>query len=158
MSSPPPAPPPGHWHQYGHGGYDHAYGYGPPGVPKGPSPQITSEDTTWGLMAYLGTLLVGFIAPLIVYFARKNRSLFVRFHAAQALNYQLTALIQVFTPLLVAIVLALATDHPIWFVLVIPTAVFHALAQWVLLIMGTIKASQGEYWRFPVWLCFPMIR
>jgi uncharacterized Tic20 family protein len=159
MSDPPPTPPPGYQYQYGHGPYDQWYGYGPPGVPAGPQPgQVTGDDTSWGTMCYVGTLVFGFIAPLILYFVKKNRSTFVRFHAAQALNYQITVLIQVMAPFLVAIPLAVVADDPVWFVLVAPLAVFHMFAQWVFLILGTVKAAQGQYYRFPVWTCFRMIR
>ncbi|SEG62374.1 hypothetical protein SAMN04489712_107292 [Thermomonospora echinospora] len=156
----PPVPPPGYQYQYGHGPYDQWYGYGPPGVPADPQQggPVTGDDTTWGLMCYLGTLIFGFLAPLVIYFARKNRSAFVRFHAAQALNYQITIFIQVMAPFLVAIPLAVVTNDPVWLVLVAPLAVFHMFAQWVFLILGTIRASQGRYHRFPVWTCFPMIK
>ncbi|REE99169.1 DUF4870 domain-containing protein [Thermomonospora umbrina] len=150
----PHQPPPGYQYQYGHGPHDQWYGYGPPGVPNGPS----GDDTTWALMAYLGTLIVGFIAPLIVYFAKKNTSPFSRFHAAQSLNYGITVLIHMLVPLLVAIPLAIVADDPIWFLLAVPMVVFHAVAQWVFLILGTVKAGQGRYYRFPVWTCFRMIR
>ncbi|HEX2312683.1 MAG TPA: DUF4870 domain-containing protein [Thermomonospora sp.] len=157
MTSPPP-PPPGYQYQYGHGPYDQWYGYGPPGVPNGPGPQVTGDDTTWALMCYLGTLIVGFLAPLVIYFVKKNQSAFVRFHAAQALNYQITVLIQILAPFAVAIPLAVAMDDPIWFLLVVPMVLVHMVAQWVFLILGTVRAGQGRYHRFPVWTCFPMIR
>lgn len=150
--------PPGYQYQYGHGPYDDRFGYGPPGVGAGPRTQVTGDDTTWGLMSYLGTLIIGFIAPLIIYFVKRNESAFVRHHAAQSLNYQLTIMIQMLAPLAVAIPLAIATDNPVWFVLAIPAFVVHMIGQWVFLILGTIKAGKSEYYRFPTWTCFRMIR
>lgn len=152
------APPHGQQPQYGQPGYDPRYGYGPPGVPSGPSPHVTSDDTTWALMSYLGTLLVGFLAPLVIYFTKRKTSAFVRFHAAQALNYQITVMIQMLAPFAVAIPLAVLLENPIWLILAVPTFVFHVVAQWVFLILGTIKAAQSQWYRFPTWTCFPMIK
>ncbi|WP_233358590.1 DUF4870 domain-containing protein [Thermomonospora amylolytica] len=160
----PPTPPPGYQYQYGHGPYDHLYGpgpydkqpaYGPPGVPPGGA---AGDDTSWAVMCYVGTLAVGIIAPLIVYFAKRNTSAFTRFHAAQTLNYLITSLIQTLAPAVVAIPLAILTDSPAWLILLAPMVVFHVFAQWVVLIMGAVKAGKGEYWRIPTWLCFPMVR
>ncbi|TNY36035.1 DUF4870 domain-containing protein [Thermomonospora catenispora] len=159
----PPTPPPGYQYQYGHGPYDHLYGpgvqpqpgYGPWGAPQAAR---TGDDTTWAVMSYIGMLLVGFLAPLVIYFAQRNQSALARFHAAQALNYTITSLIQMLAPLAVAIPLALIAGQAAWLILIVPVLLFHMVAQWVLLIMGAIKAGRGEYWRMPAWLCFPLIR
>lgn len=160
----PPTPPPGYQYQYGHGPYDHLYGpgaqykqpgYGPWGVP----PRSASDnDTTWAVMSYIGALIVGFLAPLIIYFVKRNHSAFVRFHAAQTLNYLITVLIQVMAPTVIAFMLAIVTSQLLWLLLILPVLLFHMFAQWVVLVVGAIKAGKGEYWRVPVWLCFPMIR
>src|SRR5512139_299245 len=62
------------------------YGYRA-GAPSAPTPdgRPSHNDRSWALMAYLGQLFVGFVAPGIVYLAR-GRSPFVRAHAAQGLN------------------------------------------------------------------------
>ncbi|RAY12517.1 DUF4870 domain-containing protein [Actinomadura craniellae] len=158
---PHPEQPPPHASPYGQAPrYDQQWGYGPPGNPGGQQQggPVSSDETTWALMAYLGTLLIGFIAPLVTYFVKRRESAFVRFHSAQALNYQITILIQILVPFLVAIVPAILTENPAWFLLALPTFLLHMIAQWVFLILGTIKASKGVYYRFPTWLCFPMIR
>ncbi|WP_225993945.1 DUF4870 domain-containing protein [Actinomadura rudentiformis] len=150
-------PPPGGGPPSG-GPYDPQWGYGPPGVPQGPRVQPSGDDSTWAIMSYVGTILVGFLAPLIIYFVKRKHSALVRFHAAQALNYQITALIQMVVPLVVAIPIAIVTDQPLWLLIAAPFYAFHVFAQYVVLIMGAVKAGKGLYYQFPTWLCFRMVR
>ena len=150
-------PPPGYGAPGGQS-YDPRWGYGPPGVPQGPGTQVTSEETTWALMSYIGTLLVSFIAPLVIYFVKRRESAFVRFHAAQSLNYMLTILIHVLAVLLVAVPLAIGFDHPAFLILLVPVYLVDGLGQWVFLILGAVKAGKGQYYRFPTFFCFRMVR
>ncbi|XVQ13252.1 DUF4870 domain-containing protein [Spirillospora sp. CA-255316] len=139
-------------------GYDPRWGYGPPGVPYGPGQQVSSEDTTWGMMSYLGTIFVSFIAPLVIYFVKRRESAFVRFHAAQALNYMLTILIHLVAVLVVIVPPAILLDAPALLALLIPVYLIDGLGQWVFLILGAVKAGKGEYYRFPTFFCFRMVR
>lgn len=150
----PNQPPPG----YEYAGFDPRYAYGPPGAPGGPRPYPSGDDTTWALMCYIGMLIVGFIAPLVIYFVKKKESSFVRFHAAQAMNYTITVGIWIFAPFFVIVPLAIALDQPLFLLLGAPIWIFHVFAQYVFLILGTVKASNGHFYRFPTWTCFPMIR
>lgn len=172
---PPGAPPPPGYGQeapgyeqgapgYGQGApgygqqYDPRWGYGPPGVPYGPGTQTTGEDTTWAMMSYLGTLIIGFLAPLIIYFVKRRESAFTRFHAAQALNYQLTILIHLLAVLAVCAPLAIITENPVFLVPLIPVYLIDGFGQWVFLILGAVKAGKGAYYRFPTFFCFRMVR
>ncbi|GAA4075134.1 DUF4870 domain-containing protein [Actinomadura miaoliensis] len=163
---PPPGytPPPGYGsgpgagNPYG-GGPQPPWGYGPPGVPPNPQGPVRSDDTTWALMCYVLTIAVGFLGPLVLYFVKKNESPFVRHHAAQSLNMQITYLLHVIIALVVGGVLALVFQHPAPLVIVfVPVLLFHMVAQWVLLILGAVRANQGVANRFPTWLCFRMVR
>jgi uncharacterized Tic20 family protein len=109
-------------------------------------------------MTYLGTLLVGFLAPLIIYFVKKRESAFVRFHAAQALNYQITILIHLLVIAAVFVPLAIIFEQPAWLVPLILLFLIDGLGQWVFLILGTVKAGKGAYYRFPAFFSLPMIR
>ncbi|MBT2213763.1 MULTISPECIES: DUF4870 domain-containing protein [Actinomadura] len=152
---PPPGgpypPPPG-------GPYDPRWGYGPPGVPYGPPPQMQSNDPTWAIFSYLGTLLVGFLAPLIIYFVKMRDSAFVRFHAAQALNYQITLLIHILAVAVVCVPPAIIAKNPAFLIPLILPYLEALIAQWVFLILGAVKAGKHEYYRFPTFFCFRMIR
>jgi uncharacterized protein len=164
---PPQDQPPGHGQPYGQlpsygaaGQYNPQYGYGPPGVPQQQQPgqAVTGDDTTWAMISYLGSLLFTQLVALVIYFAKKKSSPFARFHAAQTLNYVITVLIQVLAPLLVAVPLTVLLDSPVWMVLAVPMVVIHTVGQFVFLILGAVRASQGKWWRMPTWTCWPMIR
>ena len=146
---PPSGPPPG--------GYDPAWGYGPPGVPYGP-PQPQGEETTWAIFSYVGMAVVGFLAPLIIYFVKKNTSPLARFHAAQAMNFQITLLIHLVAVAAIAVPLAITLDTPAIFALLAIPYLELLIGQWVFIILGAIKAGKGQYFRFPVFFCFRMIR
>ncbi|PRX04053.1 UNVERIFIED_ORG: hypothetical protein CLV66_10816 [Actinomadura viridilutea] len=160
--TPPPGygPAPGYGDPYG-AGYDPRFGYGPPGVPQYPSQSgpVRPDDTTWAMMSYVLTLLVGFPGPLILYLVKKKESPFVRYHAAQALNIEITYLLHILIALAVGGGLALAFQHPAPLVIAfVPVLLFHAVAQLVLLILGAVRASKGVVNRFPTWLCFRIVR
>jgi len=148
---PPPGGPPG-------GHYDPRWGYGPPGVPYGPSTQVQGNDATWAIFTYLGVLLVGFLAPLIIYFMKKQESAFIRFHAAQALNYQITLLIHFLVVGVLCAPVAIITKQPAFLIPLILPYLEALVVQVVLLILGAVKAGKHEYYRFPTFFCFRMIR
>ncbi|QXJ24935.1 DUF4870 domain-containing protein [Actinomadura graeca] len=161
---PPPPPPPGPGDRpppfqgpYG-GQYDPRWGYGPPGVPHGPPGQVQGNDPTWAIFTYMGVLLVGFLAPLIIYFVKKRESAFIRFHAAQSLNFQITLLIHLLAVAAVCVPPAIAAENPVFLVPLILPYLELLIGQWVFLILGAVKAGKGECYRFPTFFCFRMIR
>ena len=162
--SPPGSPPPG-WSSPGGpppggpppGGPPppYGYGYGPP--PYG-QPGITApDDTTWALAAYLGQLAVGFVAPLVVYLARRDESPFTRFHGAQALNASLTYMIAFFAAFTLGLVSA-AFGAPEGLLIVIPLALIFGITHFVYLIVGAVKAGRREMYRLPTWICWRMLK
>jgi uncharacterized protein len=154
-----PPPPQGGPPPYGgpppHGGPP-PYG-APPPYGHGPYPQQQGEDTTWALAAYLGQLAVGFVAPLVVYLARKDDSQFTRFHGAQALNASLTYMI-VFVAGLVLGVIAAILGAPVGLVIGLLVILVFAIAHFVFLIIGAVKAGRREMYRLPTWICWRMVR
>lgn len=124
-----------------------------PFEPSGPGPGgVSSDDRTWALAAHIGSLVTawfafGFIAPLLVMLV-KNDSPFVRAHAVESLNFQISMLIYsivggVAAFLVVILTLGLAA------LVVIPLIVVVLLVVLVLVIIATIKASNGEEYRYP---------
>ncbi len=164
----PYGPPPG---AYGYGGpQPPPYGqpYGGPAAPYGPAAYgpgsyyetvgITSaDDTTWALMAYLGQLAFGFLPPLIVYLSRKDRSPFVRSHAAQALNLMLTYLIVFVGGVLIAVTAAVSGVGPAVLLLAVPLVVAAAVTHTVFLIIGAVRAGRRELYKAPTLVCWPII-
>ncbi|MFB4299969.1 DUF4870 domain-containing protein [Actinomadura sp. NTSP31] len=148
----PPGPPP-------EGPYDSQWGYGPPGVPYGPQygPPRDNDDT-WAIFAYVGTLVVSFIAPLVIYLVKMRDSPFARFHAAQALNFQLTMLIHLLAVAAVCVPPTIITEQPAFLIPLILPYLELLIGQWVFLILGAVKAGKRQYYRFPTFFCFRMIR
>ena len=155
----PPGQPPGPPHGPPSAGpYDPRYGYGPPGVPYGPGMQNPGEETTWAIFAYVGNVLIGFIPPLVIYLVKKNTSPFTRFHAAQSMNYQLTMLIHLLAVAALCAPPAIVMKEPAFLVPLILPYLEVLIGGWVFLILGAVKAGKGQYYRFPTFFCFRMIR
>lgn len=112
------------------------YGYG------SPYPAANDNSKTLVVLSHLGCVIGGFILPLVVYLVEKQNP-YVRHHAAEALNFQLTMLI------------AMAVSFVLLLVFV---GFFTLLAAMVLNyvwgIMGAVKASQGQWWRYPISIRF----
>ena len=133
-----------------------AYGQ-QPGSPEGYGPRGPSDDQMWALLAYILALVAAIIAPLVIYLVKMNESRYVRYHAAQALNLSLTALIYGIALVVIAIPLALLT-HGIGIILIVLAFIALGIAHLVYIIMGAVKANQGQLFQIPAFLCFPMVK
>jgi uncharacterized Tic20 family protein len=118
-------------------------------------PDVARDDSrTWALVAHLSAPLsmlvaMAFMGPLIVYLAKKDDP-FVRRHAAEALNFNLSFLIY-------AVVLGFATFVGLLFVvgvLLIPVLLGLGLLWIVLICVAAVKAGQGEEYRYPLTIRF----
>ncbi len=114
--------------------------YGPPpGYAGGPPPMRRDEERLWAVGAHLGPVLVGFIAPLVVWLVFRDRSQFLERSAKEALNFQLTVLVG----LLVSAVLTLVLIGLVGFVVI-------GIGALVLEIVAAVKVSAFEDYRYPV--------
>ena len=95
----------------------------------------TSDEKTMALLSHILTLVVGFLAPLIVYLMKKDQSSFVTAHAKESLNFQITVFLLVIILFITIIGILL-----IWVV---------GILALVLVIMATIKASEGKLYKYP---------
>ncbi|WP_433326590.1 DUF4870 domain-containing protein [Spirillospora sp. CA-294931] len=110
------------------------------------------------MFSYLGMLLIGFLAPLIIYFVKKKDSRLTRFHAAQALNFQLTQLIHALVVAVLVVPPAIVFDQPLLLLAFVPVYLELVIGSWVFLILGAVKAGKHEYYRFPTFFCLRMVR
>ncbi|MEV5751902.1 DUF4870 domain-containing protein [Actinoallomurus sp. NPDC052308] len=124
------------------------YGYGPPRQGF-----AAVDENTWALLAYIGQFAVGFVAPLVVYLARKDGSPYLRFHGAQALNLAVTS----FLVILAGFVVSLATLG-IGAIVAIPAMLAYGVAHVVFLVIAALRANKGEPYVIPKWLCWPIVR
>jgi len=152
---PPPPPPPPHgpgypgWNQppaWGGGGHQWARGSGYEGAAGAPA---TDEwERTYALFTHLSLLLahmVPVIPALVMWLIKRDQSHFVDDHGREALNFQISIVIYVLACI------------PFTFIFIgIPALMgVYGLAI-VGMIMGTIAASKGRFFRYP--MCLRLVR
>jgi len=98
----------------------------------------TSEEKTMALLAHVLTFVSNIIAPLIIYLVKKDDSSFVAFHAKESLNFQITMLIAFIVSILLWVVII--GFFITWLL---------GIADLVLVIVATMKASEGKLYRYP---------
>lgn len=127
---------------------DQPYGGQPPAPVGSPQPLSPDQERTWAMLAHLLALAAayvafGFLGPLVVLLVFGSRSPYVRTHAVEALNFNLSWLIYA----IVAIVLS--------FVLIgIPILIALGVAYLVLVIIASVKAGNGEPYHYPLTIHF----
>jgi len=102
-----------------------------------------SDERLWATLAHAGCfvlawLAVGVLAPIIVLVRYGNRSAYVRHHAVESINFQITMLIAI-------AVSAFSILFLIGFVLLPVVAVWYV----VFVIVASVKANNGEWYRYP---------
>lgn len=151
---PPPAQPPGWYHD----GVAHRWWDGQAWGPYAPAPGVNSDDKTFSTLSHLGVVVGGFILPLVFYLISDDRQRpETRWHAREALNFQLTFLatyIASFALMFVGIGIGSAINSGLgvglgfglFFILIIAAVI----ANFVFSIIGALRANQGERWKYPI--------
>jgi hypothetical protein len=123
---------------------------GPPGPAPTPETGVLGpqEERNWALAAHLGSFVaayvaLGFLAPLAVLLLAGRRSAFVRRHAVEALNFNLTVLVYAAVSAVLVTVL-----------IGIPMLVALGLLYVVAVLLGAAAASRGEDYRYPLTIRF----
>ncbi|MEV5571429.1 DUF4870 domain-containing protein [Spirillospora sp. NPDC052269] len=102
----------------------------------------------------LGLLVLAtWIAPFVFFTIYKNRSPFVRYHAAQALNVQLTGMV-----VGVGAVALSAATLGLGAVLAVPITLVFWLVQFIFMIIATSRAEAGGWYAIPAFLAWPIVR
>lgn len=96
----------------------------------------TSDEKTLAILSHVLTFIAPVLAPLIIYLVKKDDSEFVRQHALESLNFQITVVI-----LVIVLFVSLIGILFVWAVGLIAT---------VLVIVATIKASEGKLYKYPL--------
>jgi uncharacterized Tic20 family protein len=100
----------------------------------------TSDEKTLAVISHIVTVVSQFIAPLIIYLVKKDESSFVAAHAKESLNFQLTVLIAI-----IVLVLTIVGILLLWLI---------GIYVFVLVIIATIRASEGKLYRYPFTIRF----
>lgn len=119
--------------------------YRAPGNTRAMSPQ---DERTWGAIAHGAALVamilsagfLGFLGSLAVYIVYKDRGPFVRAHAANSVNVQITMFI--WLVISIPLILLLGLGFLTFFAAPIVAGLLH--------IIGAMKAYQGEWWNPPL--------
>jgi len=116
----------------------------------GPQKPVTSStmapatERNWAMAAHLSGfaaayVALGFLGPLVVLLVAGDKSPMVRWHAVEALNFNLSWLLYI----VIAGILA--------FVLIgLPILVALGIAYLVLVVMAAVEASRGGAFRYPL--------
>jgi uncharacterized protein len=99
-----------------------------------------SDQRMWAMLAHLGGILFGFVAPLIVWLVYRERSRFVEEQAKEALNFQITMVIG-WVVLFVLTLVTFGLAALLYFVLGVVVLVF--------CIIAGLAANKGEAYRYP---------
>ncbi len=126
----------------------------------------TPDERTMALLAHVLQLVGGFIGPLVIFLIRKDQAPFVRFHALQALIWQLillvTGLVVIGTmvALMVSSIIASGgmqhapAQPPAGFLLgmaiIYPYSFCVGALNLVLAIVYGLKANKGEWAEYPI--------
>jgi uncharacterized Tic20 family protein len=106
-----------------------------------PTTEISSDDKNLAMLAHLLSILLGFLAPLIIWLMNKEKpeKEFVSDQAKESLNFQITVLLaSVVCGLLSVVIIGL---------ILLPVLL---VANLVFCIIGGIAASKGNQYRYPV--------
>jgi uncharacterized protein len=118
-------------------------------------PHVSRDDSrNFALAAHLSALLalfigLPFLGPLVVYFMKKDDP-FVRAHAAEALNFNLSVMLYAITLGIVGVVLIVVVIGVLVLLLLVPLF----FAWLVLTIIAAVKAGQGAAYRYPLTIHF----
>jgi uncharacterized protein len=114
-------------------------------------------DATWAMLGYLGAIFLGPLIPLATFCLRRNKSEFMRYHSARALNLSLTVLLYVVCCFILGAMLAL-DSVTFALVVVIPLVFVLWMAMLKYLIRGVIAAQRGEPYDVPRWISATLFR
>ena len=124
--------------------------YGQPGYTQQPQLSGGGNDILVAMLAHLTGFMIaflGWIPPLAIYFAKRNTSPFVRHHAAEAANFQITMLIPYVFAGVLYVGLGIFFGNLAWI-----GSLFIALV-WILSIvfgvLGASGANKGAWYRYP---------
>jgi len=115
-----------------------------PGPTNRSDQTLSTEDRNWAAGAHLSGFLaayvaLGIIGPTAVYFLKGSSSPFVRAHAVEAINFNITALIGIFVGGVLVVV-------GIGFIVLAVIAVIYLVST----ILGAMAAQRGELYRYPL--------
>ncbi len=103
-----------------------------------PAISPSSDEKTMAILSHILAIFTSFIGPLIIYLIKKDESSYVAEHAKESLNFQITmAIAYIVSVILIFVLIGILL---IWLL---------SIANLVLVIIATIKASENKMYRYP---------
>jgi uncharacterized Tic20 family protein len=103
-----------------------------------PNYSPTQDEKNIALLAHILTLVAPILAPLIIYVIKKNESDFIAYHAKESFNFQIAVIVAgIICFLLIFLVVG---------IFLIGILGIYAT---VLIIVATIRASEGRIYEYP---------
>ncbi|MBS2938679.1 DUF4870 domain-containing protein [Nocardioides sp. J2M5] len=126
--------------------------YGQPQPPMSPQ-----DERTWGMLSHAGALVamvvsagfLGFVASVAVYLIHKDRGPFVRAHAANSINVQISMFVWLVVAGVLYVILGIATLG-LGFLFLLPIFAVPLVIAGILHVIGAVKAYNGEWWNPPL--------
>jgi uncharacterized Tic20 family protein len=121
----------------------------PPGGPApGQEPLRPDQERLWAMLSHLlsfvaAYIALGFLAPLIVLLVFGPRSSYVRAHAVESLNFNLSWLLYGLAAAILAILL-----------IGLPILIALGIAYVILVIIASVQANNGQLYRYPLTIRF----
>ena len=109
-----------------------------------PLPSLPSEEKIWVVLCHLSLFIgVGFLLPLVVYLVKKQDVPLTAEHAKEVLNFH------------ISVYLYAAVAFVLCFVLIgVPLLMLIGVASLVFGVIAAIKASEGQFYRYPLTIRF----
>lgn len=107
-----------------------------------PTIMVTEDEKLFGLLIHLLGIF-GFIPPLVIWLLKRESSTFIDEHGKEAVNAQISVIIYSVVAFILSIIL-------IGFILYAAIGITFL----VILILASIKAYNGEYYKYPLIIRF----
>ena len=128
-----------------------------PYAPHQPALMSPEQERTWGAISHAGAVVamicsagfLGFLASIAVYVVHKDRGPFVRAHAANSINVQISMFIWLVVATVLYVVLGIVTLG-IGFLVFLPVFLVPLVVAGILHVIGAVKAYNGEWWNPPM--------
>ncbi len=120
-----------------------------------PPPPASDNSRLWVMLAHLSAFIGGWILALIIRQTEGKKNPFVKHHSTEALNFQITFMIP-YLVCVIGFVLTANLSNPGHYTFGVGLVVFGLLAfalfvgHAVFAVIGCVKASRGQWWRYPI--------
>lgn len=113
-----------------------------------PGGQPSAESRNWAMVAHLSALVMFLgipapLGPLVVWLIKKDQDPYVDFHGKEALNFNISFFLYgVISAVLILVIIGIFLS------------ILVGIAWLVLVILGSVRASSGDMYRYPLTIRF----